>query len=132
VATLTVQVVGAGGQGLNAAQVDITNSAGTKVFSGVSNEQGIVSVEVPYDTYSVHTDYKGFTSDSSTTVNSAAPSPVKMANSVFIELFGQAMTFATFLLLLLITALILIAVLIGIMKLVRRGQLPPPPPPPPA
>jgi len=126
IATLTVQVVGAQGQGLNAAQVDIKNSAGTTVFSGVANEQGVASVEVPYGTYSIHTEYKGFSSDQSTTVNSANPSPVSMASSVFIEIFGQAMTFATFVLwiIVIIIVVLVLAIVIHEYHVWRRKRLP--------
>jgi len=126
VATLTVQVVGAQGQGLSAAAVDITNSAGYKVFSGVTNEQGIVNTEVPFDTYTVHTDYKGFTSDTSTTVSSAAPAPLKVANSVFLEIFGQAMTFATFVLwiIVIVIVVLVLAVVVHEYHVWRRKRLP--------
>jgi len=81
---------------------------------------------VPYDTYTVHTDYKGFTSDASTTVNSAAPAPVRMANSVFIELFGQAMTFATFVLWIIVVVIVVLvlAIVIHEYHVWRRKRLP--------
>lgn len=126
VASLTVQVVGAQGQGLNASEVEIRNSAGTTVFSGVSNEQGIVNVEVPYDTYSIHTDYKGFTSDQSITVSSTSPAPLKVANSVFIEIFGQAMTFATFVLWIIVIVISMLTIIIVIhrYRIWRHKRLP--------
>jgi len=126
VATLTVQAVGAQGQGLSAAQVDIKNSAGTTVFSGVTNEQGIVNVEVPYDTYTVAVDYKGFTSTTTSTVDSAAPTPTKIATNVFVEIFGQAMTFATFVLwiIVIVIVVLVLAIVIHEYHVWRRKRLP--------
>ena len=126
VATLTVQVVGAQGQGLNAAQVEIKNSAGTTIFSGVSNEQGIASVEVPYGTYNIRADYKGFTNTASATVDSPTGTVQTIATNVFIEVLGQAMTFATFILwiIVIIIVVLVLAVVIHEYHVWRRKRLP--------
>jgi len=121
VATLTVQVVGARGQALSAALVEIKNPAGTTVFNDVTDEQGIVSVEVPYDTYSIVVDYKGFMNTDTFTVNTASPAPFKIATSVFMEIFGQAMTFATFVLWI-IVIVIFIAIIVIVIREIRRRQ----------
>jgi subtilisin family serine protease len=115
-ATLTVQVVGEQGQGLNAAQVNIQNSVGTMIFSGVANEQGVASVEVLYGTYSVSVNYKGFTNTASLSVDS--PITVQtIAVNVYVELCGYAMTFTTFVLWMVI---IIVAVLIIVFLFFRK------------
>lgn len=131
-APLTVQVVGAQGQSLSAAMVEIRNSAGTEVYSGLTDDRGIARVEVAYDSYSIYVDYKGFTSIASATVNSPAGTEQIIEVDVYVELFGYAMTFATFAILIVI--LIVLVLIIAYVLYRRRSQaggLPPPPPPPP-
>ncbi|MGQ9514771.1 MAG: MSCRAMM family protein [Thermoproteota archaeon] len=125
VATLTVQVVGAQGQGLNAAQVEITKGDQT-VFSGVTNEQGVVSIEVPYGTYNVRADYKGFTSTASAEVSSPTGTVQTLATNVFIEVLGQAMTFATFILwiIVIIIVVLVLAIVVHEYHVWRRKRLP--------
>lgn len=131
-ANLTVQVLGARGQDLSRAQVDVRNSAGTMVFSGVANKQGVASVEVPYGTYSLRADYKGFTSTAYATVNTDVGTVQTMEMDVYIEMFGYAMNFLTFVLLIAMIVIV-IAIIIATYILSRRKRLPPPPefPPPP-
>jgi hypothetical protein len=122
VANLSVQVVGARGQGLYAAKVDIKNSAGITVFRLVTNEQGVASVEVPYDTYTISVNYKGLMNTTTLTVSTATPSPVTVATNVFIEL-GQAMTFATFLLYIIVIIIVIAVCAVVICELRRRQRL---------
>jgi hypothetical protein len=133
-APLTVQVVGAQGQSLSAALVEIKNSAGTTVYHGLTDDKGIARAEVAYDSYSIYVDYKGFTSIASTTVNSPAGTEQIIVVDVYVELFGYAMTFATFVILVVI--LIVLVLIIAYVLFRRRSHtgglpLPPPPPPPP-
>lgn len=57
---------------------------------------------------------------SKTYVLTATPSPVTVATNVFIELFGQAMTFATFLLYIIV---IIIVIAVFIREIMRRQRL---------
>lgn len=128
IARLTVYVIGAQDQSLSGAQVEIKDAQGNTIFSGVSNEQGMVSVNVPYGTYTVTVDYKGFTNTASASVNSPEGKVKTIAIDVFIEIFGQAMTFTTFVLLMIV---IVIVVLLPAFAIKRFKRMPPPPPPPP-
>jgi len=131
-APLTVQVVGAQGQGLGAALVEIMNSAGTTVFSGFTNDQGIIRAEVPYDSYSISVDYKGFTNTASATVYAPTGTVQIVAVNVYVELFGYAMTFATFTLwIVILIVLVLIIIYVLFRRRSKAGRIPPPPPPPP-
>jgi hypothetical protein len=126
VATLTVHVVGAQGQGLSAAQVEIKTSAGQMAYSGAANEQGIGSAELPYGTYGIRVDYKGFTNTASATVSTAAGTVQTIATNVFIEVFGMAMTFATFLLWVAVFILLALAMAVAFHEyhIWRRKRLP--------
>jgi len=112
VATLTVQVVGAQGQGLNAAQVEVKNITGATMFSGVSNEQGVARIEVPYGTYNVSVDYKSFKNSALATVSTLTGTVQTLATNVFIEIFGQAMTFATFVLWIIVIVIVVLVLAI--------------------
>ena len=132
IARLTVCVVGARNQSLSGAQVEIKDANGNTVFSGVSNEQGKVSVDVPYGTYEVEVDYKGFTNTASASVNSPAGKVQTIAIDVFIEILGQAMTSATFVFLIIVIVIVVLLPAFAIKRLKRVGPpLPTPPPPPP-
>jgi hypothetical protein len=126
IATLTVQVVGAQGQALNAPLVEIANSAGIAVFSGVANEKGITSVEVPYGTYDISANYKGFTNTASASVSSPTGTVSTLSTNVFIEVLGQAMTFATFVLwiIVIIIVVLVLAVVVHEYHVWRRKRLP--------
>jgi hypothetical protein len=126
VGSLAVQVVGAQGQGLGSAQVEISNSAGTTVFNGVADGQGLVSIEVPYGTYSVSVNYKGFANSASLSVNSPSGTVQTITTGVFIEIFGQAMSFAT-LVILFIILILMIGITIFVIVRMRREKIPPPP-----
>lgn len=122
IATLTIQVVGAGGQALSAPQVEIQNSAGTAIFNGLANEQGVVSIGVPYGTYTVNVNYKGFTNTASSSVNSSSGTVQTITTDVFIEFepFGP-MTFVAFLLWIIIVIVIAIAIIaVAIRKLLHH------------
>jgi hypothetical protein len=121
-----VHVIGAQGQGLSAAQVEIKISDGKRVFSGVSNEQGIVEIEVPYGTYSISVNYKGFTNTALATVNTPTGTIKIISTDVFIELFGMAMSFTTFILWIIVAILIVFILTITIYEyhIYRRKKLP--------
>jgi hypothetical protein len=131
VATLTVKVVGTRDQGLGGSQVNIENSAGTTVFNGIADQQGIVSIEVPYGTYGVGANYKGFTSTATPTVNTPAGVSLSITTDVFIEIFGQPMIFAVFVLLIFFAAIGVLVLAMALSRLWGRKKylLPPPPPP---
>jgi len=126
VATLTVQVTGAQGQGLRAAQVEIKTTSGITVFYGLSNEQGFVNVEVPYGTYRIRADYKGFTNAVSATVSSPAGTVQIVQTGVFLEALGMAMSFATFVLWIIVASIVTLAMAIAIHEyhIYRRKRLP--------
>jgi hypothetical protein len=126
IASLTVQVVDAQGQGLNAAQVEIKTFKGIMVFSGVSDEQGFVSIEVPYGTYDVDVDYKGFTNAASATVGSPIGTIMSVPTNVFIEVLGMAMSFATFTLWLVAMIIVILVMAIAMHEyhIYRRKRLP--------
>ncbi|MBO3803332.1 MAG: carboxypeptidase regulatory-like domain-containing protein [Candidatus Brockarchaeota archaeon] len=126
VATLTVRVVGAQGQGLGAAQVEIKTSSGIAVFSGVSNEQGVVSVEVPYGNYDVRVEYKGFENAASATVDAPTGTVLTVATSVFAEAFGIAMSFGTFALWMVAASMVVLMIAVAIHEyhVYRRKKLP--------
>lgn len=126
VATLTVHVVGAQGQGLNAAQVEIQTSKGTTVFSGVSDEQGFVSIEVPYGTYDIKVDYRGFTNTAPATVGTPSGTMQVVSTNVFIEAMGMAMSFASFVLWVVVMIIVILVVAIAIHEyhIYRRKRLP--------
>jgi hypothetical protein len=126
IATLTVHVVGAQGQGLNGAYVEIKISSGIDVFSGISNEQGFVSVEVPYGMYSIRVEYKGFENMVSATVNSPDGSIKTVAMDVFVEVLGIAMSFATFVLWIVIAVMVVLvlAIMVHEYHIYRRKKMP--------
>jgi len=129
VAPLIVKVVGAQGQNLSGARVVIEDSTGTTVFNGFTDEQGSVRVDVAYGTYSILVDYQGFINTATASVSSQAGTVSTIATNVFIEIFGQAMTFATFVLWIIVLALIISIPTVIIVRI--RKKKPPPPPPPP-
>lgn len=133
VVNLTVCIVGSRGQDLSAAQVEIRNSAGTTVFNGVTNEQGVADIEVPYGTYSVRADYKAFTSTAYATVNTEGGTVQAVEMDIYIEMFGHAMNFITFVLLVALIVFVITIIIVVTYVLSRRKRLPPPPevPPPP-
>jgi hypothetical protein len=92
-----------------------------------------VSVNVPYGTYTVVVDYKGFTNTASASVNSPAGKVKTIAIDVFIEIFGQAMTFTTFVFLIIVIVIVVLLPAFTIKKLKKMGPppLPPPSSPPP-
>ncbi|MGQ9514935.1 MAG: hypothetical protein ACUVTL_07815 [Thermoproteota archaeon] len=126
VATLTVQVIGAHRQGLSAANIEIKTSDGKIVYSGISNEQGIVGVEVPYGTYSISVNYKGFTNTALATVSTPEGTVQIVSTDVFAEIFGMAMTFATFILWLISALIVVLILVIAIHEyhIYRRKKLP--------
>jgi len=129
VAPLIVKVVGAQGQNLSGVRVVIEDSTGTTVFNGFTDEQGSVRVDVAYGTYSILVDYQGFINTATASVSSQAGTVSTIATNVFIEIFGQAMTFATFVLWIIVLALIISIPTVIIVRI--RKKKPPPPPPPP-
>jgi len=126
VSTLTVHITGAQGQGLKYAQVEIMTASGITVFSGLSNEQGFVSIEVPYGTYGIRTDYKGFTNSATAMVNSPEGTVQTVQTGVFVEALGMAMSFATFVLWIIVAVIVTLALAIAIHEyhIYRRKRLP--------
>jgi len=117
IAVVQVQVVGAQSQGLPGAHVTIKVGA-TTVFSGMANEDGVVVMELPFGTYTVAASYKGVEvkpPDPGTTMNVTGDMVHKIATGVFMELFGQGLTFAGF-------ALWVVAIIIVVLILVIAAQ----------
>ncbi|HYA21588.1 MAG TPA: carboxypeptidase-like regulatory domain-containing protein, partial [Thermoproteota archaeon] len=113
IALVSVQVVGAQSQGLSGANVVIKTGSIT-VFNGMASSDGTVALELPYGTYDFHATYKSVTGDK-TAVAINADTVVQIPTGVFIELFGQGLSFAGF-------ALWVIAVLIVVLILVIAAQ----------
>lgn len=126
VSTITVHVVGAQGQGLNAAQVEIKTSRGIMAFYGASDEQGFVSIEVPYGTYDINVDYRGFTTTASATVGTPSGTMQIVPTNVFIEVMGMAMSFATFVLWFIVMFIVILVMAIAMHEyhIYRRKRLP--------
>jgi len=112
VALVQIQVVGAQNQGLAGAHVSIKIGT-TTVFSGIANTDGVVAIELPYGTYDVKASHKGV--EASKTISVTGDAVEKLTTGVFIELFGQGLTFAGF-------ALWVVAILVVILILVIAAQ----------
>jgi len=113
IALVSVQVVGAQSQGLSGANVVVKTGA-TTVFNGVASSDGAVALELPYGTYDFSATYKSVTGEK-TGVAINADTVVQITTGVFIELFGQGLSFAGF-------ALWVIAILIVVLILVIAAQ----------
>lgn len=107
-ASLTVKVEGTQGQGLSAARVEIKDSNGTTVFNGFTNEQGIINIVVPFGTYSITVDYKGFKNAVLALVNTIEGTVIIVETDVYIEIFGQAMSFITFLIFIIVITVFIV------------------------
>jgi len=112
IALVQIQVVGAQNQGLPQAAVSIKTGA-TTVFTGMTNNDGVVAIELPFGTYDVKASHKGV--EATKTISVTADTVEKITTGVFVELFGQGLTFAGF-------ALWVIAILVVVLILVIAGQ----------
>jgi len=112
IALVQIQVVGAQNQGLPQAAVTIKIGT-TTVFTGMTNNDGVAALELPYGTYSVTASHKGV--EATATIAVTGDTVQKITTGVFIELFGQGLTFAGF-------ALWVIAILIVVLILVIAAQ----------
>jgi len=112
IALVQIQVVGAQNQGLPGAQVSIKTGT-TTVFTGMANNDGVVAVELPFGTYEAKASYKGVEASKSISVTGDVVE--KITTGVFMELFGQGLTFAGF-------ALWVVAIIIVVLILVIAAQ----------
>lgn len=125
VAILQIQVVGAQNQGLGGSSVTITpTGTTTPVFTGVTNPDGMAAVEVPYGSYEVRVSSRGV--EATATVNVTADTLQKITTGVFIEVFGQGLTFAGFALWLIAIIIVLLILIIAAQEynIYRRKSLP--------
>lgn len=125
-ARLQIQIVSALNQGL--AQTNVMVRIGTTtVFTGATDDDGALSLELPYGTYSITASYGGV--EATKTVSLTGDTTEKIETGVFIVLLGQSLTLAGFALW---AAVILVLLLgVGFFALRRRRKVPLPPPPPP-
>ena len=116
IALVAVQVIGAQNQGLSGANV-VVKTGTTTVFNGMASSDGTVALELPYGNYNFHATYKSVTGDANNgqPVAINADTVVTIPTGVFIELFGQGLSFAGF-------ALWVVAVLIVVLILVIAAQ----------
>jgi hypothetical protein len=112
IALVQIQVVGAQNQGLPQAAVTIKIGT-TTVFTGMTNNDGVAAMELPFGTYSVTASHKGV--EATATIAVTGDTVQKITTGVFVELFGQGLTFAGF-------ALWVIAILIVVLILVIAAQ----------
>jgi hypothetical protein len=80
----------------------------------MTNNDGVAALELPYGTYHAAVSHKGVEVPD-TTINVTGDTVVKITTGVFVELFGQGLTFAGF-------ALWVIAILIVVLILVIAAQ----------
>jgi hypothetical protein len=125
IATLQVRVLGAQGQGLGGAHVDVKLGTIT-VFSGVADSDGVVTLELPYGTYSVSATYKGVSASQDVELSSPTPPPLELRTAVFMELFGASMTFSTFMLWIIMVVIVVVLLIIIAQEynIYRRKKLP--------
>jgi hypothetical protein len=111
-ALVTVKVTGTSNQGLTKAAVTVKLGT-TQIFSDVTNEDGILTLWLPKETYTIAVSHKGFSDSKSVPVT--GDTTVEFQLQTFIELFGQDMSFATF-------ALWIVAVIVVALILVIAAQ----------
>jgi len=129
IALVSVQVVGAQSQGLSGANV-VVKTGTTTVFNGVASSDGTVALELPYGTYDFSATYKSVTGDR-TGVAIDSDTTVTISTGIFIELFGQALSFAGFALYATTILIVLAGLAFLLVRRKRHAAVPPPPPPPP-
>lgn len=88
-AIVRVRAVGSFGQILQGAHVSITGAAAD--FSGETDSSGYISALVPFGTYDIVVTYQ--TAAAVTTISVIGDIEVTMRVGIFIELFGNAMSF---------------------------------------
>jgi len=117
IALVQIQVVGAQNQGLPQAAVTVKTGT-TTVFTGMTNNDGVAAMELPYGTYDISVSHKGVEvkpPDPQATIQVTGDMVHKITTGVFIELFGQGLTFVGF-------ALWVISILIVVLILVIAAQ----------
>lgn len=101
----------------------------TPIFAGVSDVNGLVTVEVPHGSYNVKASSRGV--EATATVNVTSDTLQKITTGIFIEIFGTGMTFAAFVLWVIggiaVVAAIFLLVLLYLRSKRHETQLPPPP-----
>ncbi|MEM0328717.1 MAG: carboxypeptidase-like regulatory domain-containing protein, partial [Thermoproteota archaeon] len=119
IATVTVQVLGAQNQGLPGATVKIGP------ITGVTTGDGTFVTEIPYGTYTITASYKGVNADPRTEEISG-DTTVTLRTGTFIELFGQSLTFASFVLWIIAVIVIVLILIIAAQEynIYRRKKLP--------
>ena len=115
VALLRVIVATSSGQPIQGARVVITTGT-TTILSGDTDPRGAVSTHVPLGTYDIKASYKGI--EATRTVSVTGDVEVTLNTEVFIELFGQSLTFVGFVLWIMV---ILGLVAVPAFLLLRRG-----------
>ncbi|MBO3762868.1 MAG: carboxypeptidase regulatory-like domain-containing protein, partial [Candidatus Brockarchaeota archaeon] len=118
IATVTVQVLGAQNQGLPGATVTIGP------ITGVTTGDGTFVTEIPYGTYTITASYKGVSASQSATIS--GDTTVTLRTGTFIELFGQSLTFASFVLWIIAVIVIVLILIIAAQEynIYRRKKLP--------
>ncbi|MGC9086578.1 MAG: hypothetical protein ACP5IT_10335, partial [Thermoproteota archaeon] len=118
IATVTVQVLGAQNQGLAGATVTIGP------ITGITTGDGTFVTEIPFGTYTVTASYKGVSASQSATIS--GDTTVTLRTGTFIELFGQSLTFASFVLWIIAVIIIVLILVIAAQEynIYRRKKLP--------
>ncbi|NHV06971.1 MAG: carboxypeptidase regulatory-like domain-containing protein, partial [Thaumarchaeota archaeon] len=118
IATVTVQVLGAQNQGLSGATVTIGP------ITGITTGDGTFTTEIPFGTYTATASYKGVSASQSVTVS--GDTTVTLRTGTFIELFGQSLTFASFVLWIIAVIIIVLILVIAAQEynIYRRKKLP--------
>jgi hypothetical protein len=118
IATVTVQVLGAQNQGLSGATVTIGP------ITGITTGDGTFTTEIPFGTYTATASYKGVSASQSVTVS--GDTTVTLRTGTFVELFGQSLTFASFVLWIIAVIIIVLILVIAAQEynIYRRKKLP--------
>ncbi|MGQ9514790.1 MAG: carboxypeptidase-like regulatory domain-containing protein [Thermoproteota archaeon] len=124
VGMLVIQVSGAMGQGLQGASIEVWRG-GERIFSGVTNSQGVASSILPYGEYVVRAIHNGL--EATHLFYLESPTAIaKLSLEEFVNLFGIGLTPITTIIfaLLSITSILLLMVLVHEYIIWRRRRLP--------
>jgi len=125
IAFVQIQAIGVSNQGLSGAHLTITPSdTASPLFSGMTDADGMVSLELPYGDYDVKASFKGTEARRTITVLGDTLEKIKL--DVFIELFGKSMTFVDFMIWLIAFVALILLLLIAAQEynIYRRRKLP--------
>ena len=117
IARLQIQVVNALDQGLAEANVMVGVRAAT-VFTGATDDQGTLSLELPYGLYYITASYKGV--EVTKTLSLAGDATEKMETGIFVVLLGQPLTLVGFIFWAVIALLFLLAMGFFILRHARK------------